>query len=160
MGAVHLHHAGYGAAGGAGQRTPRQREHEVREGGPALRWRPTPCVRAASARRAQELVDHVGAARSEGGGRTHPAGGVDGRSLREREVLPKGCNRRRLPRHREDHRDSRGESRPGSAQGSLGGLAHRRYSDAEGLRALCRAFEQGRGGVGLSGYRGDVARQI
>ena len=69
-------------------------------------------------------------------------------------------NRRRLPRHRGDHGDSRREPRPEADAGSLGGLAHDRRADREGLRASSSSPTKGRAGARLRRHRRDVARQV
>ena len=69
---------GYRADLGRGERRARERRDPLCEGGAPLRRRDAAGGRAPPVRRAEELADDVGAAGSEGGGRAHAPGRVDG----------------------------------------------------------------------------------
>ena len=143
---VHLHHARHGGHGRGGRRGGHRRSRGTRRrpafdrrGAAATRPPPAGCPEKHADgspppdRKEAEELARLGAAMAGVYGRAKVRGARGG-----------------LPRHREDHRDHGREPRSESACARSGRAGTPRPADAQGLRAVRRAVEQGRAELGFA----------
>ena len=158
--AAELHHRRHRGAQRARQPGGDRRHRAVREGVDPVRQGRGAARPAPPAEPAEAVARHGDAGRSEGSRRADDDHGEARGDLRQRQVVRGPGEARRVPEHRRHHEDHGDVARREAAAPGLGRLAHDLAADAEGLRAVRRAVEQGREGARVRRHRRDVAREV